>query len=172
MTVAVSPAQLEQNRRDAIKSRSMPDRHEYFHAVAQARYILRKVFRLVEAEATKVGLDPIAHQALIQIYGSKQSSMRIKDVAERLDISPAFCSSLIKQLLAKGLVRRRKDPTDKRSTWMQITAAGKNFLCGVDDQVQIHVDYFTQTIPALDRQAAISILLFFAGLSLRAPAGK
>jgi DNA-binding MarR family transcriptional regulator len=171
MIVAINPARLEQSRRDAVKSRSMPDRHDYFHAVAQARHILRKVFRLVENEAMKAGIDPIAHQALIQIYGSKESTLRVKDVAQRLDISPAFTSSLIKQLLEKGLVKRQKVPSDKRSAWLTITTAGKTLLCNIDDQVQIHVEYFTRAISPQERQAAVSILLFYAGISLQRCAG-
>src|SRR3979409_32223 len=99
----VDAARLERGREKAVKARGAVDRHLYFYGVAEARYLLRKVFRLVEDEAKRAGIDPLAHQALIQIYGSETGTLKVKDVAERLDIAPAFASSLIKALAAKGL---------------------------------------------------------------------
>src|SRR5882762_9788824 len=105
----IDAARLERGREKAVKARVTADRHPYFHGVAQARYVLRKVFRLVEEEAKRAGIDPLAHQALIQIYGSEKGALRVKEVAERLDISPALSSSLIKLLVAKGYVARARD---------------------------------------------------------------
>src|SRR3978361_249878 len=94
---------LERGREKAVKSARAVDRHLYFYGVAEARFLLRKVFRLVEDEAKRAGIDPLAHQALIQIYGSQARTLQVKDVAERLDIAPAFASSLVKALAARGL---------------------------------------------------------------------
>src|SRR5215467_8164948 len=102
----VDAARLEKRREKAVKARKLSDRRPYFLGVAAARYVLRKVFRLVEEEAKRAGIDPLAHQALIQIYGSEKGALRVKDVAERLDITPAFSSSLINHLVAKGYVAR------------------------------------------------------------------
>src|SRR5882762_1700363 len=104
----IDAARLERGREKAIRARGTADRHPYFHGVAEARYVLRKVFRLVEEEAKRAGIDPLAHQALIQIYGSEASALRVKEVAERLDISPAFSSSLVKLLVKKNYVTRER----------------------------------------------------------------
>jgi DNA-binding MarR family transcriptional regulator len=166
MTVVVSPAQLERKRREAVKSREGQSRHHYFQGVAEARYVLRKVFRMVEEEAKKVGLDPLAHQALIQVYGSPESTLRVKEIAERLDISPAFASSLIKTLVEKRYLARKKSAEDQRVAWVSITKEGKRLLHAIDEQVQMHVDYFNQQLEPAQREAAISILLFYVGVSL------
>src|SRR6478736_1849013 len=110
----IDAARLERGREKAAKARATADRHPYFQGVAQARYVLRKVFRLVEEEAKRAGIDPLAHQALIQIYGSPTGALKVKDVAERLDITPAFASSLVKTLAAKGLIATKKDKRDSR----------------------------------------------------------
>jgi len=58
------------------KSRNEPDMlhsrgfEEYFHGVSEARYVIRKVFRIVDDQAKQAGLEPLEHQALIQIFGS------------------------------------------------------------------------------------------------------
>ena len=94
----VDAARLERRRATAVKARGRQDRHPYFFGVAQARYLLRKVFRLVEEQARCAGIDPLEHQALIQIYGSETGALKVREVAERLDITPAFASSLIQTL--------------------------------------------------------------------------
>ena len=111
-------------------------------------------------------VDPLAHQALIQIYGSEAGALRIKDVAERLDITPAFASSLIKSLVAKALITTRRDVQDSRVTWVEVTKQGRAALHRIDEQVQIHVDYFTRTLSNAQTEAALSVLMFYAGVSL------
>lgn len=166
MTVVVSPSRLERRRREVVKSREGQDRHHYFQGVAEARYVLRKAFRMVEEEAKKAGLDPLAHQALIQVYGSAQSTLRVKEIAERLDISPAFASSLIKTLVEKRYLARKKSAEDQRVAWVSITKEGKRLLHVIDEQVQMHVDYFNRQLEPAQREAAMSILLFYVGVSL------
>ena len=134
----VDAARLEKRRERAVRSRAAGDRHLYFRAVAEARYVLRKVFRLVEEEARRAGIDPLAHQALIQIYGSERGMLRVKEVAERLDISAAFSSSLLKMLIQKRYVTRERDKTDNRVAWVKVTKTGRDLLRRIDEQVQRH----------------------------------
>jgi DNA-binding MarR family transcriptional regulator len=129
------------------------------------------VFRLVEEEAKRAGIDPLAHQALIQIYGSPTGALKVKDVAERLDITPAFASSLVKALAARDLIATKRDRHDSRVNWVQVTKEGRALLHHIDEQVQIHVDYFSRGLKPVETEAALSILLFYAGVSLK-PAGQ
>ena len=158
---------LERGREKAVKSARAADRHVYFYGVAEARYLLRKVFRLVEDEAKRAGIDPLAHQALIQIYGSEAGVLKVKDVAERLDIAPAFASSLVKALAAKSLAVTARDKKDSRVNWIRITKEGRLMLHRIDEQVQVHVEYFTQGLSAPQTEAALSVLMFYAGVSLK-----
>ena len=161
--LVIDAARLERRREKAVRSRASSDRRLYFRAVAQARYMLRKVFRLVEEEARRAGIDPLAHQALIQIYGSPDGRLRVKEVAERLDITPAFASNLAKLLTAKGYIAPERDKSDARVVWVHVTRTGRALLHKIDEQVQIHVDYFTRAIPSEETEAALSILMFYAG---------
>jgi DNA-binding MarR family transcriptional regulator len=163
----IDAARLERGRERAVHAREKQDRHLYFYGVAEARYLLRKIFRMVEEEAKGAGIDALAHQALIQIYGSEAESLRVKEVAERLDITPAFASSLIKSLAAKGLIARTRDRSDSRVTWIRATKEARVLLHRIDEQVQIHVDYFTRSLTAQQTEAALSILMFYAGVSLK-----
>jgi DNA-binding MarR family transcriptional regulator len=163
----VDAGRLERGRERAVKAARAADRHPYFYGVAEARYVLRKVFRLVEEEAKRAGIDPLAHQALIQIYGSERGTLKVKDVAERLDITPAFASSLVKSLAAKGLIAATRDKKDSRVSWVKVTKEGRALLHRIDEQVQVHVDYFTGRLSARQTEAALSILMFYAGISFK-----
>src|SRR5262249_51370586 len=165
----VDAARLERGRERALKARAGSDRRPYFYGVAHARYVLRKVFRLVEEEAKRAGIDPLAHQALIQIHGSERGALRVKDLAERLDITPAFASNLLKMLVAKKLVAASRDKSDNRVSWVKVTKAGRATLHAIDEQVQIHVDYFTRGLSDKETEAALSVLLFYAGVTFHSP---
>ena len=160
-------ARLERRRKKAARARITSDRRPYFRGVAEARYLLRKVFRLIEDEAKRAGIDPLAHQALIQIYGSENGALRVKEVAERLDITPAFSSSLVKHLVAKSYVTRTRDRNDARVAWAKVTAKGRALLHRIDEQVQMHVDYFTRRLDPNQTEAAMSVLMFYAGVSFK-----
>jgi DNA-binding MarR family transcriptional regulator len=168
----IDAARLERQREKAVRARASSDPRPYFCAVAQARYVLRKVFRLVEEEAKRAGIDPLAHQALIQIYGSATGRLRVKGVAERLDITPAFASNLVKMLVAKGYVTQERDHDDARVVWVRLTRMARGLLHRIDEQVQIHVDYFSRNLPVEETEAALSILMFYAGATLRAAGGR
>jgi len=109
----------------------------------------------------------LAHQALIQVYGSEKGALRVKELAERLDISPAFSSSLVKLLVAKHYVTRERDKKDSRVAWVKVTKKGQELLHRIDEQVQIHVDYFTRNLARAETEAALSTLMFYAGVSLK-----
>ncbi|MEY4880105.1 MAG: hypothetical protein RJB62_1574 [Pseudomonadota bacterium] len=160
-------ARLESLRRAMVKARASEQQQSYFRGVAGARYTLRKIFRLIEDEAKQHNLDPLAHQAMIQIYGSSSSRLKSKDVAERLDISPAFASSLVKSLLEKGHVKTEPDASDKRVSWISVTKKGQGLLRRIDERVHLHVEAVLGTLKPEETEAAAAILLFYAGASLK-----
>lgn len=146
------------------KARDEAARHGYFTEVAEARYVLRRVFRISEEQARAAGFEPLAHQALIQIYGSPDRRLRVNQLADRLDITPAFASNLLKSLVADGMIDRRRDDDDHRVTWVSATDAAIEKLVAIDAAVGFHVEYFAAQIPAKDRKRALATLKFYVGL--------
>jgi DNA-binding MarR family transcriptional regulator len=157
---------VRQKRRAAKKSRQTGDKHTYFMGVAEARYVLRKAFRIVEEQAKAFGIDPLAHQALIQVYGSPEMQLQVNQIAQRLDIPPAFASSLVRVLVERGLAVRRRNDKDQRVTYVGITDSGKELLHAIDEQVQYHVDYFAGQLTPSERESALTILTFYVGANL------
>jgi DNA-binding MarR family transcriptional regulator len=97
--------------------------------------------------------------------------LRVKEVADRLDITPAFASSLVKALVEQGHVVRERDRTDNRVIWVKVTKQGRLLLHSIDEQVQIHVDYFTASLDPKQTEAALSVLMFYVGVSLKQQGG-
>ncbi len=137
---------------------------DYFSAIAHARYIVRKVFRIVDEQAKRAGLDPLQHQALLQIYGLGDRPLMVNQLAERLDIAAAFASRLIKDLESRGLVERRADKADKRVVLITATADGIRTVRGIDEAVRVHVEYFQSQLRAHDRMAALATFGFYVGV--------
>ena len=138
--------------------------HDYFVDVAEARYILRRVFRIAEEQAKAAGLEPLTHQALIQIYGSPERRLRVNGLAERLDIKPAFASAMLTRLEADGLIYRQRDTADHRVTWVQVTETAVEKLVQIDSAVDFHVRYFAAQLDRESRERALSTLKFYVGL--------
>lgn len=147
------------------RRRSPDDRgfHHYFLGIAEARHVVRKVFRIVDEQARRYGLEPLEHQTLIQVFGSPESSLRVNEVAERLDIAPAFASRLVRSLEGRELVKRSASPRDRRITMVEVTAEGRRKLAEIDEQVHVHVEYFQRQLDDSARVAALGIFAFYLG---------
>lgn len=135
----------------------------YVHGVSLSRYIIRKVMRIADDAARRAGLDPLSHQALIQIFGSGPQHLTISQLAERLDIVPAFASRLTKDLEARGLVRRERSDEDRRIIRIMTTAAGIERLRDVDTEVRFHARYFQEQLSEDQRAAAMMVFAFMVG---------
>jgi DNA-binding MarR family transcriptional regulator len=136
----------------------------YMHSVAQARYVVRKVVRIVHEQAKQAELDPLEHEALLQIYGNGADRLSVNGLAELLDVAPALASRIIKALVARGLVQREQSMADKRVTLVAATDDGVAMLRRIDRQVHVHIDYFRKQLEDTDRVALMAVFAFWAGL--------
>lgn len=134
----------------------------YFHGVAEARYVIRKVFRIVDEQAKAADLEPLEHQALIQILGAPKL-FRVIDLADRLDIAPAFASRLAKRLEDRGLVDRSAAKDDRRSKHLAATERARELLAQIDQEVHLHVEYFQRQLTHDERVSALGIFSFYLG---------
>lgn len=138
--------------------------HDYFSGVAEARFAIRKVFRIVDDKARDFGLDPLEHQALIQIHGSGDEMLQVNNVAARLDIAPAFASRVVRQLEDKEFVERRPSTQDRRVIEVHMTDPGRAVLKEIDGAVRVDVEYFQQQLSSESKATALSIMGFYIGV--------
>lgn len=145
------------------------DSPRYFQSVAHARYVIRKVMRIVDDQAKREALEPLEHQTLIQVCGAQQGPIQINELAERLDIVPAFASRLVRVLESKGLVERGRTNEDRRVTLVSVTEEGIEVLQRIDERVRLHVGVFKDQLSEEARVAAFSIFGFYVGIPADSP---
>ena len=148
--------------RDEASPGTSEDFRSYFRGIAEARYVIRKVLRIADEQAKRASLEPLEHQALIQIFGSPRPQ-RVSDLAERLDIAPAFASRIVKGLETRGLAVRSPSPHDKRSTFVNLTDEARDLLAEIDRNVTRHIRHFQAELPATERAVALGIFAFYVG---------
>jgi DNA-binding MarR family transcriptional regulator len=140
--------------------------HGYFSNVAQARYVIRKVFRLIDEEARAIGLEPLEHQALIQLFGSPSRTLQMKDLAERLDVGADVASKLVSSLEARGFARRIRSSADRRAINVAATGAGEQQLAEIDVRVREDISLLQRDWPRGAQLAALQTLALYAGLAV------
>ena len=100
-----------------------------YEALAEFRYALRKFLAYSEEAASKAGLTPQQHQALLSIKGAPgRGLLSISQIAERLLVRHHTAVELVDRLVGLGLVLRRADPTDARRIQVYVTKDGEETL--------------------------------------------
>lgn len=132
-------------------------------AIAHARYVLRRILRLLDEQAVAGGLQPLQHQALLQIHGA-ESPLPVNKVAERLDVAPALASRLVRQLEERKLVERARVPNDKRVIAVHASEAGIEALRQIDASVHERVAAFQRGLSNEGKLGALATFSFYLGL--------
>lgn len=85
--------------------------------------------RLRAGHARYIGLAGIEYTTMISIaHLSLERDVNIKTVADHLRLSGAFITSVTRKLVAKGLVEKVVDPTDRRRVNLTVSTKGRALL--------------------------------------------
>lgn len=149
------------------------DLQSYVTNLAEARFVIRRVLRIVDDHTREHGLEPLAHHLLLQTYGINEGKgIPINALAKRLDIPSALASRLVRELESKNLVRREPSTEDKRVTIVSATDEGIERLRQVDSSVHLDIIRFHRQLTDEQRDAALSIFAFYVGLDPRSAAAR
>jgi DNA-binding MarR family transcriptional regulator len=89
-----------------------------------------QVAEAMELAATQVGLSTRAVMLLSQIDSAQPNSQR--ELSERVGVDPTLLVAAIDELEKAALVRRLRNPDDRRQHIIEITAAGSEILDTAD----------------------------------------
>jgi len=90
---------------------------------------LRRLMRWSEQQAEAAGLTPAQHQLLLTIRGHPdRRGPTVGEVADYLLLRHHSAVGLVDRAVAAGLVKRVRDPQDRRIVRLQLTAAGSKRL--------------------------------------------
>lgn len=132
-----------QREEDQVMATADPD----YERLLEFRKALRRFLRWSEEAAKGVGLTPRQHQLLLAIKGHPDGPPTIADVAADLMLRHHSVSELIDRAATAGLVERHQDPTDRRLSRLQVTAAGEALLHRLTQQ---HLAEIRRLAPVVD----------------------
>jgi DNA-binding MarR family transcriptional regulator len=102
-----------------------------YQRLAEFRYHLRGFLKFSERAASKMGLRPQQHQALLAIKGTPGEHVTVGILAERLRIRHNSTVELIDRLIMNGLVERRQNPRDRREVLIDLTNRAERILANL-----------------------------------------
>ncbi len=100
-----------------------------YELLAEFRYRLRQFLAFSERAAHAAGLTPRHYQALLAIKGFPgRERVSVGEFAERMCIRHHSAVGLTDRLAREQLVRRSREPTDRRQVWLQLTPRAEALL--------------------------------------------
>lgn len=108
------------------RSQSLTDAD--YARLANFRHAMRCFLEFSELAASKEGLTPQQHQALLVIRGSEGATTTVGRLAERLRVRHHTAVEQAQRLEAAGMISRETNPKDRRSVLLRLTPEGDAML--------------------------------------------
>ncbi|MGH3448980.1 MAG: MarR family winged helix-turn-helix transcriptional regulator [Nocardioidaceae bacterium] len=128
---------------------------------------MRAVTSLMRAQQIVLGeLDEILrvheltfarYEALVLLSFSRQGSLPLGKMGERLQVHPTSVTSIVDRLEAAGLVVRRRHPTDGRTVLAELTDSGRTLVATATDDL-VSADFGLGSLSA-EQLTSLSALL-------------
>lgn len=98
-----------------------------YPSLAEFRYQIRRFLHFSEQASRQAGLEPQQHQLLLTLRSLEVQSApaSIGVLAERMQIQHHSAVELIDRLAARGLVGRKRAPSDRRQVLIHLTPRGQ-----------------------------------------------
>lgn len=142
---------------DDTGGEALLSKHE-FERVADFRYSLRRLLRLTELEAAKLGITPQHYQLMLAVKGFPgRDWANITELAERLQVRHNAVIGLVNRAEARGLLERRHDqtPGDRRVVQVHVTPAGEDLLRQLTAVLRAERERVSAAVVELARDAAV-----------------
>jgi MarR family transcriptional regulator, 2-MHQ and catechol-resistance regulon repressor len=127
-----------------------PLAHRALQALLRAEAAVRK---RVAAELQREGVSPAGFSVLV-VLTTAGGSTELKTLRRRLGWSKANATEVTATLQERGLVRRRRDPGDRRLVIVDLTYSGREL---VERLFPEHSDRVTRAFGALDESEKRSL---------------
>lgn len=111
--------------------------------------VSRRIRRAASVELEPLGLTGAQARAL-RTLARCGAPIRMSGLAEQLRIARRSATSVVDDLVGKGLVARHGDPSDRRAITVDVTTAGRRVLRRLDDRRHAVVADATAGMSAAD----------------------
>jgi DNA-binding MarR family transcriptional regulator len=99
-----------------------------YQALADWRHALRRFLHASEQFARTAGVSPTQYQLLLFVRGSSGRAPGISELAHKLQIKHQSAVGLVDRCERADLVRRRRDPGNRRRVLVELTRRGTRLL--------------------------------------------
>lgn len=115
--------------------------------MAELVFTLRQKCALKDLYFVKtLSISSAEYNCLVQFF--KTDSMGVKQLAERLDITPGGVTRIVTSLEEKGLIERRISPEDRRSVDVYLTPKGHEMVADIRQEwLELHGEILNQIEP-------------------------
>lgn len=127
---------LMDNEKQTLKLSKRPARPgpPDIRELAQFRYALRRFLRFSESTARECGVTPQQHQLMLGVAGfTGRGCATVSELAEFLQEKNHSVVGLVYRAVQSGLVKRKRDSSDRRVVVVQLTARGERILTQLSD---------------------------------------
>ncbi|MGW5671201.1 MarR family winged helix-turn-helix transcriptional regulator [Micromonospora sp. NPDC003776] len=108
------------------------------------------------AQFEEHGLSPVEFEVLMRLARSPGHQLRMTDLAAQTSLSTSGVTRVVDRMERDGLLRRRACPSDRRSSYAVVTAAG---LARLDETLPGHLQIIEQWFTGQLEPAALASLL-------------
>jgi DNA-binding MarR family transcriptional regulator len=119
--------------------------------IARDLHMLSALTQRVLEQGAEVGEAPVSFQQLTLLRWLGSGPRRAQDVARFLSVTPSAATQLVARLEARGLVRRRPDPSDQRAEGLVASARAQELVRREAELETQRVARLLQALPAADR---------------------
>ncbi len=114
----------EAARQWALRWGAVPQMHAVTSLMRVHRLLLGRLDELLRPH----GLTFARYEALVLLTFSRNGSLPLGKMGERLQVHPTSVTSIVQRLESAGLVVRRPHPTDGRTVLAEISEAGRSLV--------------------------------------------
>lgn len=105
-----------------------------YAALHAFRHEIRRFLNFSNDAANAAGVEPQQHQLLLAVRAAPDRSLRVGEIAERLQVRHHSAVELVNRAVREGLVTRGRSPLDRRDVLVALTARGSALL----EELSVH----------------------------------
>lgn len=117
-----------------------------------------RLWNHLDRDLRENGHPALGSLSALRIIGRRDSTGRVQDVADELAITVGAASRLVDRLEQAELVVRVAHPSDRRSSFLGLTASGRSRLDAAVAQFEVQLERQFAGLSAADRTRLTEIL--------------
>ena len=149
----------------AVGNAARIDVRSYQLHAAVGHLLRRSQQRAVDLFVEEVGEDgPTPRQFAVLLSVHQNPGVSQTDLVRMTGIDRSTLTEILRRLGRRGLIRRERQPEDRRTNALHLTAEGQTTMEVAIDAVERAQQRILEPIPAAERGAAMLVLERLAGL--------